>query len=40
MFIRVWSLVVDSYDFYVDREVRQNFKASKIGAILVLAKVS
>ena len=40
IFIRVWSLVVDSFDFYADRDLKYKFKNSTVGAILVLAKVN
>lgn len=40
IFIRVWGLVVDSFDYYVDRDLKYKFKNSTVGAILVLAKVN
>ena len=40
IFIRVWGLVVDAFDFYADKNLKHRFEFSIVGSIFILAKVS
>ena len=38
--LRVWSVIVDPFIYFVDDDTRENFRMSPVAAILFLLRVS